>query len=60
MRRESSTCPHDSQKLGVANIPATFLINQKGVITDRDLPAQKLEEKINRQLLENKVDKLLK
>ena len=48
------------QKLGVANIPATFLINQKGVITDRDLPAQKLEEKINRQLLENKVDKLLK
>jgi hypothetical protein len=48
------------QKLGVTDIPASFLISQKGVITDRDLAPQKLEEKIDRMLLENKVDRLLK
>ena len=47
-------------KLGVANIPFNIIVNRKGIITHRDLTPQKLEEQIDKLILERKFDELRK
>jgi hypothetical protein len=37
-------------KLGIATVPANIVINQQGIITDRNLTPQKLEERINNMM----------
>ena len=41
------------QKLGIATVPANLLIDDKGIIVERNLTPQQLEEKIDQRLREN-------
>ena len=47
-------------KLGLADVPANLLIDEKGVVIERNIPQDKLEEIVNKEMLKRKVDALLK
>ena len=47
-------------KLGLSDVPANLLIDEKGVVIDRNIQPDKLEEVINKEMLKRKVDALLK
>ncbi len=47
-------------KFGMADVPSNIVADEKGVILERDLAPQKLEEQINQLMLKMKVNSLLK
>jgi hypothetical protein len=46
-------------KFGLADVPANLIIDEKGVILERNLQPQKLEGRVNELMLKNKVNALL-
>jgi hypothetical protein len=47
-------------KFGLADVPANLLIDEKGIVIERNIPYDKLEEIVNKEMLKRKVDALLK
>lgn len=46
-------------KFGLADVPANLIIDEKGVILERNLQPQRLEGRVNELMLKNKVNALL-
>jgi hypothetical protein len=46
-------------KFGLADVPANLIIDEKGVVIERNLQPQKLEERVNDLMLKNKVNALI-
>ena len=46
-------------KFGLADVPANLIIDEKGVVIERNLLPQKLEERVNELMLKNKVNALV-
>ncbi len=47
-------------KFGIADVPANIITNEKGVILERDLQPQKLDEQINQLMLKYKINSIAK
>ena len=46
-------------KFGLGDVPANLIIDEKGVVIERNLQPQKLEERVNDLMLKNKVNALI-
>ncbi len=46
-------------KFGLADVPANLIADEKGVIVERNLQPQRLEERVNELMLKNKVNALI-
>ncbi len=46
-------------KFGLGDVPANLIIDEKGVIIERNLQPQRLEERVNELMLKNKVNALV-
>ena len=47
-------------KFGLADVPANLIIDERGIVLERNLQPQKLEERVNELMLKNKANSLLK
>jgi len=46
-------------KFGLGDVPANLIVDEKGVIIERNLQPQRLEERVNELMLKNKVNALV-